>query len=270
MTGILLRVFNRIDDLIICVETIRKYWRNDTYYIVVVSNGKTEGFPIPDRVKTQVDRVMELEKNIGHRQGNSQLILAGISQIPASCRYTVLLEADTWVFTDELVLQYIRQLDAEKAVWASAEWVEKYWSLGLDFAIVQTAYMQQHPAMFDFTVHAESWVCNYLMDYGQKFKYIKENMPVHRPKSIAWLHNAYGGRFRMFPNAKMVTHHIEDLEHGIETKKLMANICLNHQEFPVGKEDFIRREYRKMCVLMSLSRYLPRSRWFRKKQKRTF
>jgi hypothetical protein len=268
MTGILLRVFNRIEDVSICVELIRKYWVRDTYHLLVVGNGKSAGFPIPEAVRAQADNVVELDQNLGHFKGNAQQILAGIPHLPDTCAYTILLEADTWVCTDELVQKYIHLLDSSAAVWASSEWVEKYWSLGLDLAIVKTAYIKSHPEMFDYTVHAESWVCNYLLDHQQRFQYIPENMPVHIPKSLRFWYNPYGGRFRSFPKAQMVTHHIEDLEQGLETKKLLANICLGRREFPVGADDIIRREHRKLKMILALAKYMPRSRWIRKKQKR--
>jgi hypothetical protein len=68
----------------------------------------------------------------------------------------------------------------------------------------------------------------------------------------------------------MVTHHIEDLERGIETKKLLANICLGRREFPIGSDELIQREHRKVRLMMAMAKWFPRSKWFHKKQKRTF
>jgi len=175
---------------------------------------------------------VELTHNAGHLSGNAQLILAGLPHIPASCRYTVLLEADTWVFSDALVQAYARRLAAGSAVWASAEWIEKHWSLGLDFALAETAYLQAHPEVFHFTTDAESWVCNRLRDEGRRFLYLTENMPVHQPKFLKFFGRHHGGRFRSFPRAGMVTHHVEDLPHGLETKQYLANVCLGRRDFP--------------------------------------
>jgi GT2 family glycosyltransferase len=148
MTGtvacIVMRVFNRIEDLQICIDIIKKYWVRGTYYIVVVGNRKSEGFPIPEAVRTKVNKVVELDQNLGHREGNAQLVLEGIPHIPDTCQYTVLLEADTWVFTDEVVHKYIHLLDSRVSIWASSEWIEKYWSLGLDFALVRTSYIKHN------------------------------------------------------------------------------------------------------------------------------
>src|SRR5258708_7460206 len=109
MIGVLLRVHDRMADLAVCVDLIRKYWTRDRYHLVVVSNGLSEGHLLPEVVRTAADHCVELAHNSGHLHGNAQLVLAGLPHIPAACRYTVLLEADTWVFSDELVQTYARR-----------------------------------------------------------------------------------------------------------------------------------------------------------------
>lgn len=257
-------------DLAVCVDLIRKYWKGDRYHLVVVSNGLAAGHPLPDSVRALADECVELAHNSGHLTGNAQLLLAGMGHIPADCRYTVLLEADTWVFSDALVQKYVRRLAAENAVWASAEWIEKRWSLGLDFAVVETAYLQDNPETFNFTTDPESWVCNHLRAGGERFLYITENMPVHQPKCLKFFDERHSGRFRSFPRAGMVTHHLEDLPQGLATKQYLANICLGRREFPVGTVRVIRREHRWLRVLMALAPFLPRSRWYRPKRQQDF
>ncbi|WP_157693542.1 hypothetical protein [Opitutus sp. GAS368] len=267
MIGVLLRVHDRMADLAVCVDLIRKYWNRDRYHLVVVSNGRPAGHRLPESVRAAADRCVELERNSGHLQGNAQLVQAGLGHIPAECRYTVLLEADTWVFSDALVQKYVRRLAAANAVWASAEWIEKRWSLGLDFAVVETAYLQGNPQTFNYTTDAESWVCHRLRAEGRRFIYITENMPVHQPKCLKFFGQRHGGRFRSFPRAGMVTHHLEDLPHGLETKQYLANVCLGRREFPLGDEPTIRREHRRLRMLMTLAACVPRSRWYRSKQR---
>lgn len=257
-------------DLAVCVDLIRKYWTRDHYYIVVVSNGRPAGHLLPESVRAAADRCVELSQNPGHLRGNSQLILAGLPHLPAACRYTVLLEADTWVFSDALVQKYARRLADGNAVWASAVWIEKRWSLALDFAVVETAYLQGHPGTFNYTTDAESWVCNHLRAEGRRFIYITENMPVHQPKFLKFFYERYDGRFHLFPRAGMVTHHVEDLAHGMETKKYLANVCLNRREFAIGDERVIRREHWQVRLLMRLAHYLPRSSWYRRKRTTLF
>jgi len=266
MIAVLLRVHDRMADLAVCVELIRKYWKRDRYHLVVVSNGPAAGHTLPESVRAAADNCVELAHNSGHLVGNAQLLMAGIKHLPAECRYTVLLEADTWVFSDALVQKYVHRLAAENAVWASAEWIEKRWSLGLDFAVAETAYLQGNPEIFNFTTDAESWVCQHLRAGGEHFLYITEAMPVHQPKCLKFFGERHSGRFRSFPRAGMVTHHVEDLPHGLETKQYLANVCLGRREFPVGDARVIRREHRRLRMLMALAPFLPRSRWYRPKR----
>lgn len=272
MIAVLIRVFNRLDDLKICVDTIKKYWHADTYYLVVVGNGASTGSPVPAEIHAHVDRVVELEHNAGHQHGSAQLLSASVPYLPDTCRYAILLEADTWVFTDQIIHAYLPRMESNGAVWTSAEWVERYWSLGTDCAIVETAYLKANPALFHFPAFAEAWIANYLLTHQQRFLYLRELMPVHCPKSLRIFGQkyTYRGRFRSFPKACTVTHHLEDLEHGLDTKKLWANICLARREFPLGDPQIITREHRRLRAFMALSAIFPRSRWFRAKRRWEF
>ncbi len=75
---VLIRVYNRMQDLEICVEAIRKYWKSRNYFLLVVSNGLSDGYKVPESVKKSADHVVEISKNAGHQKGNSQLLLHGI------------------------------------------------------------------------------------------------------------------------------------------------------------------------------------------------
>jgi len=265
---IIIRVFNRVDDLRICIDLIRKFWIRNEYYVLIVSNGKYAGFDIPEEIRNAADNIIDLAENIGHLEGDQRLLKAGLQFIPDSCEYTILLQADTWIFDDELIDKYTTEMKNSSSVWSSAEWVEKYWSLAIDFAIAKTDFIKSNSGILDFEKHPEAWVCDYLMENGYKFLYIKECMPVHIPKFLRDLYNAYGGRFRSFPEAKMVTHHIEDLEGGIEEKMLLANICLGRKEFNIGDEAMIASGNRKLKKLIKLGMFLPRSKWFGGKKHR--
>ncbi|MBD3232461.1 MAG: hypothetical protein GF315_01915 [candidate division Zixibacteria bacterium] len=265
---VFIRVCHRMEDLRILVDIIRKHWTNGSYFILIASNGKSLGYDIPPEVKNSVDKTVELQDNLGHKAGDGMLLQSGLQFIPDSCEYTILLQADTWIFDDGLISKYIEKLKKTSSVWASAEWIEKYWSLAVDFAIVNTSFLKSSPDILNFTEHPESSVCNYLLDNSQNFIYINECMPVHRPNIMKGFYNAYGGRFRSFPEAKMVTHHIEDLPDGIEDKKLLANICLNRDVFDVESRVNIATEHKKLRMVMKLASILPRSRWFNKKKRR--
>jgi glycosyltransferase involved in cell wall biosynthesis len=265
--SVIVRVYDRMEDLAICVESIRKYWNNYSYYVIIVSNGKNSGFEIPEIIKKSADCVVELEQNSGHLKGNSQLLLAGIEHIPTDCPYTIILEADTWIFSDNVIKKYIQKLDISDSVWASSEWVKKYWSLGLDFSIMKSDFISNNKKIFNFnTTNPEAYVCNYLFDTNHSFMYIKENMPVHVPKSMRCMLNKFGGRFRSFPFSNMITHHIEDLEDGINTKKLLANYCLGKKVFPFGNKARIKTEYLLVVIIYFLAKIFPQSSWIRKKK----
>ena len=125
---VLIRVYNRIEDLRHCINIIRDTWNQNKYYILVAANGRSNGYVIPSETLAKIDRVVEIENNIGHFSGNSQLLLAGLPLIPDDCPYTVILEADTWIYGDDLISSYMARLHQEKAVWASAQffrYVEK-------------------------------------------------------------------------------------------------------------------------------------------------
>lgn len=267
---VIVRVYNRITDLHECIAAIRNYWKKNSYHIVIVGNGKDKGFVIPENIKEMADRVIELDENAGHLKGNSQLLKEGIKYIPAECRYSVILEADTWIFTDEIIDSYIEKMEREEAVWASADWIDRKWSLALDMAVVKTEFLKKNEKIVDFTLHPEAYVCNYIMDKREKFIYIKENMPVHIPKSMRWIYNAYTGRIRSFPKAKMVTHHIEDLKNGIEEKKYLANICCNEEIYIDTKWKEGTIEYLKINIYILLAKIFPKSSWIKKKKREKF
>lgn len=263
---VLIRVYNRLEDLEVCLELIRKNWKRNDYEIIAVSNGRTKGYILNDDIKRKCDKVIELEENAGHLLGNSQLLKEGLKKISLDSEYVIILEADTWIYDDEVIDRYIKRMEIEKAVWASAEWIKKYWSLALDIAIIKKDFLIKNINILDFSIHPESYVCNYLMGRNEKFLYIKENMPVHRPNMIKGIYNGYGGRIREFPKAKMVTHHIEDLEGGIQTKKSIANKVFNKRYFDI--EEKSKFNIKRMEFILLLIRICPNSSWVRGKKKR--
>ena len=118
---VLIRVYNRIEDLKYCIDIIRDTWKFNNYYIIVVANGKEDGYTLDNGSISKIDRLIEIENNVGHFTGNSQLLLKGLPQIPDECDYTIILEADTWLYGDELIVKYISKLNKQNAMWASAQ-----------------------------------------------------------------------------------------------------------------------------------------------------
>jgi len=265
--AVIVRVYNRLADLEICLDLIRKTWNRHLYYVIITANGSSDGYKISPSIRQQADVCTEIIDNSGHLSGNAELIKHGIKSIPSDCKYTVLLEADTWIYSDAIVDKYINSLSEAEAVWCSSEWIEKYYSLGLDFAIAESDYLVRNLPMFDFHSHAESFVCNYLLTNKQKFILLKEAMPVHIPKIMRYLYNPSGGRLRFFTRIPMVTHHIENLAEGIETKKGIANAVFQKNFFK-DLEKYTFFSYCKFLIIEVLAKTFPRSAWFKKKKVR--
>jgi len=259
---IIIRVYNRVEDLKHCLSIIKDTWTNFEYYIIVVSNGKKKGFLVDQESKGKINQLVELEENSGHLKGNSQLLLQGLPYIPDNCDYTILLEADTWIYSDVYIKKYISKLDKGIAVWASAKWYDSIFSLATDFAIVQSKFIKNHWQILDFGTRPEDYVANFLIDNNFQFIYITENMPIHVPSYIHHYPYTRGNRFNMFPKAKMVTYHVENLKGGMQKKKEYFNILSNTKYFDilVEKSSTLERVIVQMSIYFSY--LLPRKSWF--------
>lgn len=267
--AVLIRVYDRIEDLKYNLQIISDTWKGNDYYIIVVSNGKNNGFNILPESLPHIDKLVVLETNAGHRKGNSQLLMEGIKHIPSDCEYTLILEADTWLYSDALISQYTTQLNSSEAVWASADWYDKYYALATDFAIIKTKYIQEHPGIFDFELFPECHISNFLRDTNAGFIWIKENMPVHVPSYIKlaypYVPNIKEGRFYIFPKSKMATHHIEYLKRGMNKKKEYFNILANYDYFPKVKTRNKMWNRFKMNFWIGLTKFFFKRSWYSKK-----
>jgi len=263
--AIILRVYNRINDLKINIDIIRKFWKSNNYFIICSHNGKDDGYLIPDDIKPFFDVIVET-KNDGHLTGNSKLIFAALEYIPQNTDYVVLLEADTWIFDDALIYKYTNLMMKTGSVWASAEWIEKYYTLGLDFAIIDYNFIKSNSKIFGFSKHAESFVANYLINNNFKYLYIKELMPVHIPSLLRKIYNPTFGRFRVFLKANMITHHIEELKEGMEEKKFYANLVLGYRYFDTSCTKNYLKEKIKLCLIDFFLPIIPKSKWFKRKK----
>lgn len=220
---IIIRVYDRIEDLGNCIDIIRDTWKSFEYYIIVVANGKSNGLYVPVEYLHKINKLVDLENNAGHLKGNAQLLQQGGAYIPGDCKYTIILEADTWIYGDILIKKYVNRLNTEKAVWASAQWYSHLYSLATDFAIIRSAIFRSDPGIFEYSGYPECFAANYLIDKGLKFLYITDNMPVHLPSYIKHYPFSSKLRFHVFPKSKMVTHHVELLKGGMPKKKLLFN-----------------------------------------------
>ncbi|MCB9473265.1 MAG: hypothetical protein H6678_05585 [Candidatus Delongbacteria bacterium] len=264
---VVIRVHDRMQDLETLVNIIGRHWTLPVHRLVV-SNGAAAGHRVPDSVRAQVEDLLELEHNAGHIGGNAQLLQAALPRIPAHCPFTLLIEADTWLFSDRLLRTYIERLRTEEAVWASALWQDRWRSLALDLALVRSEVLRAHPGILDFRTHAECHVANALEDLGLRWLPLDELMPVHIPSLLRRFWNQWGGRFRCFPEGPMVTHHAEDLPGGFADKLREANRCLGYEEFPVeGREDW-QTARRRILRTRTLARLIPRSGWLSRPRRR--
>lgn len=263
---IIIRVYNRIEDLKYCIDIIKDTWKSNDYFIIVVANGKKDGFLIDADTVNKIDLLIEIENNIGHFSGNSQLLLAGLPHIPSNCDYTIILEADTWLYQDQLITKYVDKLEAENAVWASAQFFRYVANLATDFAIVKTSFLKTHDQIFVFTGTPEYYVAKYLKEYGFKYLYIIENMPVSMPRYLTKYPYAITGRFFTFIKGKMITHHIEKLNGGMNEKKFYFNLIADKEYFNVPKINRYWKVRVKINFFMLLSYLIPYKSWFIKTQ----
>lgn len=267
--AIIIRVYNRIQDLENNLRIIRDTWTENDYYIIVVSNGYSHGYTISDDAAKLIDKLVVLEENAGHKKGNSQLLTEGVKYIPSGYDYTMILEADTWVYNDSTISKYIRLMEKdEKVVWSSADWYDKQYGLAVDIALIKTGYLLENPKLFDFDLFPECYISNYLRDTNAGYIRIKENMPVHIPSYVPkypYVNNSKEKRFYVFPNARMVTHHIEYLKGGIEQKKYYFNVVSGQDYFSQHPVTARSWELFKMKFWTNMSRLFIKKSWFFKK-----
>lgn len=121
--------------------------------------------------------------------------------------------------------------------------------------------------MINFTYYPECWVSNYLENHHVKFFYIGELMPVHLPSYIKKYPYASRGRFYIFPNGKMITHHIEDISNGIEEKKFYFNVISESSFFETTFKKNISFEMFKIKMFRLLTSFFLRRSWYSKRKR---
>ncbi len=258
--AVIVRVYNRISDLEYNLDIIRKTWNANNYYLIVSCNGDSDGYHLTKKTYLLADKIVKSNNNQGHLSGNAYLLLQAIPYIPSDCVFTLILEADTWVYGDSIITKYKQRLIKKKAVWASAKWYDKCYSLATDFALISTRYLLNHPELFDFGNKPEIYVANYILDNKGRFVYIRENMMPNLPSYIHKYPYAPEGRFYIFPLSRMVTHHIELLNLGMDEKKRDFNILSNNY-FDENRISLPILRKGLMMVLFYFSFIFPRRSW---------
>ncbi|MDH6353917.1 hypothetical protein M2132_000237 [Dysgonomonas sp. PH5-45] len=225
--AVVIRVYDRVEDLKYNLRVIADTWYENSYYIIVVSNGKNSGYLIDASLSKYIDKLIVLDENEGHLKGNSQLLREGVKHIPSDSDFCIILEADTWIYTDTVITKYARKLAHSGVVWASAGWYDKYYSLAVDFALIKACFVRNNPLLFDFVDYPECYIAEYLRDKNESFLLLNENMPTHIPSYLPrypYIDDRKNKRFYVFPKSRMVTHHIEFLDRGMTRKKEYFNI----------------------------------------------
>ncbi|NDW09232.1 hypothetical protein D0T56_06100 [Dysgonomonas sp. 520] len=269
--AVLIRVYDRIEDLKYNLKIIADTWTENEYFVIVVSNGKSKGYVVDESLYPYINKLVVLEANEGHLKGNSQLLKEGAKFIPANCDFTLVLEADTWLYGDSLISKYTKILTDSDIVWASADWYDKYISVATDFAIIKSDYIKKNPDLFDFGRFPECYVSNYMRDHQDKSISIEENMPVHVPSYVLkypYVHNKER-RFYAFPKSKMVTHHVEHLKNGMLQKKRYFNIISQSDYFEDASVKCKKWELFKIKFWINLSRFFLKRTWYSKKYYKT-
>jgi len=259
---VLLRVHNRLDDLQENIGIIRTRWRRGEYPLYVAFNGAEAGYRLPEGILRSA-KVITFDANPGHISGALQMLFEGLAAIPEEYDFAVTLEADTWLLDDRIVAKYLELMSRDdRVVWAAGNWVDKYHSLAVDFALVRLSFVRECAGRFAFKDHIESRLYNLIESAGLKSMIIDEVNPTHLPKAAPLVVQASGRRRRAFPRAPMATHHIEDLPGGMEEKKLIANRTAGETIFPTGDTEawlkFIRFGYLAYDRSLAL---IPKSRW---------
>lgn len=257
------RVYNRLSDLECIVKVINDTWNGFEYDIYIISNGVEDGYVVPDIVRNSVYKTIQLGKNTGHQSGSSQLLLAFWDNVFFNnYSYSIIIEADTWMYNDKLIMKYITKLEEEpSAVYAAAKWYDKYFSLATDFAIIKNSFLKNNRELFAFNDKAECHMANYVMDKGKSFIYIRENMLPHLPSYISNYPYTQNGRIVCFPQSRMVTHHIEMLKGGLEEKKRLFNVVSNCNFF-LSQTKTNGKERMGMFFFFYLSKIFLRRTWY--------
>lgn len=271
--AILLRVYDRIADLKYNLRIIKDTWSSFDYHIIVVSNGYTDGYILENEATSHIDSLIILDHNWGHKKGSAQLLLEGRKNIPSDCDYTIILEADTWIYSDLIISKYISIMENQvNTVWSSANWYDKDYSLAVDFAIIKSDFIRKYDDLFNINLYPECYIANYLKSKKLDFILITENMPVHIPSYMPrfpYIDDIQNKRFYIFPKSKMVTHHIEFLKRGMSEKKLLFNIISESNYFREEITKNRRYKLSKIKFWIFISQLLPKRSWFKSQEYRT-
>ncbi len=268
--AVIIRTYSRVEDTKALVEIIKKKWKNNNYTLFIAHNGKKDGYFL-DPSLSENATILEYDNNSGHRTGARDLVQNAYAHIENNnnFEYILFIESDFWLLDEKLLCDAIK---SKKDI-STSIWIEKRQSLGVDFFLVKKAYLDANKELLNWADSPETDMKRAfdknIEKQGKASLYIFDELrPIHAPslmrkifKSFLKLSHYEGGRFRIFPEAMAVTHHIEDLENGIDEKKALANALLGEVFFQTNikkKLSFLDKN------IVKIAKHFPNSAIFKK------
>ena len=126
------------------------------------------------------------------------------------------------------------------------------------------SFLRDNPDLLDWDEHPEQYLSKRL--YPDRVHILECLRPTHVPGLLKRVipfgpRIATGGRFRLFPKAPALTHHLEDLaadpSQAIAIKRGLANTLAGRRIFAENPEELPWQ-----AALQPLSRFVPQSSWF--------
>ncbi len=264
--AILIRTYSRISDTEALIHIIKTKWPKHNYTIFVVHNGENDGYLATEYIKKN-SYYIQVKENTGHRTGAASLVKEGFNVLKTQENFShyIFIESDFWLLNDNLIDNYLRKTDKNKTKIAATIWVEKIRSIAVDFFIADAEYLKKNSQLLDWDNHAEQYVAKHLP--YEELTIIDELRPTHLPRLARCLNLSIqlvdGGRFRIFPKAPALTHHIEtldpDKEKAIQIKKGLANSLAKTKIFPAIQDIPTPPK----LYLQYFSKFIPQSWWIK-------
>ena len=270
--AVIIRVYSRITDAESLVKIIKSTWTHNHYDIFIAHNGEEDGYHATQTLK-DAGHYIHVPKNSGHLFGARDLLQFGydaaLHEQKASSPYQsyVFIESDFWLLGDGLLDSKLSQMRRQKKSLAMSIWVEGIRSHAVDFFIVDAEYLAtKHKELFNWDDHPEQHFAQLVHDDAL---IINELRPTHIPSILRVFPIstlvASLGRFRIFPKAPAVTHHLEeinsnDLSLALKIKQGIANTLLKEKVF----EDAPNIEIPRSVLFQKYGLLAPQSSWFKK------
>lgn len=264
--AVLIRAYSRILDTEALLHIIKTKWIKHKYTVFIVHNGANDGHTATNYMKEN-SHYIQVKENTGHRTGAASLVKEGFNVLKKRNDFShyIFIESDFWLLDDNLIYNYLKKMDKNKTKIAAAIWVEKIRSVAVDFFIADADYLKKNSLLLDWDNHAEQYFAKYIPH--EDLTIIEELRPTHLPKLARFLNLSIqlvdGGRFRIFPKAIALTHHIEtlasDKNKAIQIKKGLANSLAKTEIFPAIQNVPAPQK----LSIQYFSKFIPQSWWIK-------